>query len=146
MIDILIDDSLEVPTQNNCLTSRIENGSFIDISGNDVTVLEMVPSYSCSKWVERLEHVIIKVSINNGFRGQLKLTLISPAARESIILDKRPNDDSKDGFQEFEFLSVHFWDEIVENDKSWQLKIENLANEEGYVSLLDLILFGTSQE
>ena len=140
------DDPLLVPSKSECVSSRIKNNPSIEFRAREVTTLEITPSYSCHQIVERLEHVIIELTIDLNERGSLKLKLISPVGTESIILDKRPNDDSNEGFQEFEFLSVHFWNEIISSDKKWRLEIENSATVAGYVTLLDLILHGTAQE
>ena len=61
--------------------------------------------------IDKLEHVVVILSIAFPKRGELKLEITSPHGTKSTILDKRPNDKSRKGFDQFEFLSVHFWDE-----------------------------------
>ena len=61
--------------------------------------------------IDKLEHVVVVLSIAFAKRGELRLEVTSPHGTKSTILDKRPNDKSRKGFDHFEFLSVHFWDE-----------------------------------
>ncbi|XP_052791389.1 furin-like protease kpc-1 isoform X1 [Mya arenaria] len=101
-----------------------------------------------------LEHVQAKVTVKSKRRGDLVIHLTSPAGTRSTILPQRPNDsDRMKGFQDWAFLSVHFWGENPVGQ--WKLEIEVQKNSHGYVGsyggaqmtndLIDwsLILYGT---
>jgi subtilisin-like proprotein convertase family protein len=47
--------------------------------------------------VEQLEHVVANISFKHTTRGDLKLTLVSPAGTPSEILSFRKNDFSNKG-------------------------------------------------
>jgi len=85
--------------------------------------------------IDKLEHVTFVASIKFKNRGNLRIRITSPHETESTILDKRPHDASSKGFDKFEFLSVHFWDESPFGE--WQLKIENLGEEKDNWGSLD---------
>ena len=99
----------------------------------------------CLQHVDRLEHVIVKLTMDFSRRGNLKITLTSPSGTESVILDHRPNDDSNEGFSDFEFLTVQFWDEPI-LWKNWTIKFEDVTGRghTGLVNAAELILYGTS--
>ena len=74
-----------------------------------------------------MEHVIVKISLSFERRGLLRITLTSPSGTKSNILDERPFDYSTRGFNRFDFLTVHMWDEppIIKN-KKWKINFENI--------------------
>ena len=56
-----------------------------------------------------------------------RIRIISPHETESTILDKRPHDASSKGFDKFEFLSVHFWDErFVKKHDSYDVHMNHI--------------------
>jgi len=97
--------------------------------------------------IDKLEHVVVVLSIAFAKRGELRLEVTSPHGTKSTILDKRPNDKSRKGFDHFEFLSVHFWDESPIGN--WTLKIVNLGGsrqQEGSLKHFQLRLHGTGYD
>ena len=79
-----------------------------------------------SSRVDRMEHVIAKISLQFSRRGALEIYLISPSGTKSMILGKRQHDSSPKGFNNFNFLTVHFWDE--DPFGTWKLQIVNTGN------------------
>ena len=139
-------DWITVPSQHSCTTSVIETtDQYADIEPNKPLILYFESDSSCTQHVEKLEHVILKLSVDFDRRGDLKISIFSPSGTESNVLDQRPNDSSKDGFDEFEFLTVHFWDEANE-DGQWTVKVEDVSNKGhvGTLRLVQLILYGTA--
>ncbi|XP_064647611.1 neuroendocrine convertase 1-like isoform X2 [Lineus longissimus] len=62
--------------------------------------------------VNYLEHVLLKVNVNYTRRGDIFVTLSSPASEmKTGLLAQRNRDFSKDGFQGWYFMSVHNWGE-----------------------------------
>ena len=59
--------------------------------------------------VDKLEHVVLTVSFIHRRRGDLSLLLISPSGTKSELLSTRRYDDSKEGLDEWKFMTVHFW-------------------------------------
>lgn len=59
--------------------------------------------------VSRVEHVTITVDISHSKRGDLSIKLVSPAGIASYLAVNRQNDDSTDGFQRWNFMSVAHW-------------------------------------
>ena len=75
--------------------------------------------------INRIEHTIARITLSFPRRGALELYLTSPSGTRSMILGKRPHDSSPKGFSNFNFLSVHFWDE--DPIGTWKLQIVNTA-------------------
>ncbi|XP_055929177.1 furin-like isoform X1 [Argiope bruennichi] len=73
-----------------------------------------------------LEHVQVIISLNFHPRGNLHITLISPSGTQSAILLPRPHDKIDGSFNNWPFMSVHFWGEIPQGN--WKLVITNDGN------------------
>lgn len=63
------------------------------------------------------------VSLDAIDRGSVQLTLTSPSGMTSQLLTRRSADKSKLGFQDWPFMSVHFWGELPAG--IWTLTFEN---------------------
>ena len=63
--------------------------------------------------VDKLEHVVLTVSFIHRRRGDLSLLLISPSGTKSELLSTRRYDDSKEGLDDWKFMTVHFWGKIL---------------------------------
>ncbi|GBP13448.1 Neuroendocrine convertase 2 [Eumeta japonica] len=71
--------------------------------------------------VRYLEHVQAVVSANATRRGDLELFLTSPMGTRSMILSRRANDDdSRDGFTKWPFMTTHTWGEYPQG--TWTLE------------------------
>lgn len=73
--------------------------------------------------VNYLEHVQAKLTLTYYRRGNLVIHLTSPSGTRSTLLPKRPSDMNKGGFNQWAFLSVHFWEENPRG--TWKLEIED---------------------
>lgn len=73
--------------------------------------------------VRFLEHVQCKVSLRFMPRGNLRVRLTSPAGTTSTLLTPRPRDLLSSAFDDWPFLSVHYWGEAP--DGRWTLDIVN---------------------
>ncbi|KAA8585691.1 hypothetical protein FQN60_004385, partial [Etheostoma spectabile] len=139
-----------VPSQHTCShtperrTRHIHAGQHLNCS---------ISTSGCSEEHERhvayLEHVVVKVLIVHPRRGDLEINLISPSGTRSQLLANRLFDSSKEGFRNWEFMTVHFWGERAEG--TWTLEIvdspSKLRNPEvlGNLKEWTLVLYGTSQ-
>lgn len=59
--------------------------------------------------VDKLEHVVLTVSFIHRRRGDVSLLLVSPSGTRSELLSTRRYDDSKEGLDDWRFMTVHFW-------------------------------------
>ncbi|NWR25354.1 PCSK4 convertase, partial [Emberiza fucata] len=101
---------------------------------------------SCSKSIRSLEHVQVQLSLSYSRRGDLVVALSSPMGTTSTLVTLRPYDTSQDGYQDWTFMSTHFWDE---NPKGiWTLQLENKGDAEntGQLTSFILHLHGTDED
>ncbi|NXA01429.1 PCSK4 convertase, partial [Nesospiza acunhae] len=92
---------------------------------------------SCSKSIRSLEHVQVQLSLSYSRRGDLVVALSSPMGTTSTLVTVRPYDTSQDGYQDWTFMSTHFWDE---NPKGiWTLLLENRGDAENTGGPLSLL-------
>lgn len=95
--------------------------------------------------VRYLEHVQCKITLRFFPRGNLRILLTSPMGTTSTLLFERPRDIVKSNFDDWPFLSVHFWGERAEG--RWTLQIINggrrRVNQPGILSKWQLIFYGT---
>jgi proprotein convertase subtilisin/kexin type 5 len=76
--------------------------------------------------VRFLEHVQCKISLRFFPRGNLRILLTSPMGTTSVLLFERPRDVGSSNFDDWPFLSVHYWGEKA--DGRWTLQITNAGN------------------
>ena len=77
--------------------------------------------------VRYLEHVQAKLSLRYAPRGDIKISLTSPRGTQSFLLLPRPKDRVASSFDNWPFLSVHFWGEDPTGE--WTLEIINDGNQ-----------------
>ncbi|XP_055845205.1 furin-like protease 2 isoform X2 [Episyrphus balteatus] len=96
--------------------------------------------------VRYLEHVQCKITLRFFPRGNLRILLTSPMGTTSTLLFERPRDIVKSNFDDWPFLSVHFWGEKAEG--RWNLQVINggrrRVNQPGILSKWQLIFYGTA--
>lgn len=59
--------------------------------------------------IARLEHVTITMNARHGRRGEMSVDLISPTGVISHIATQRKNDISREGYDNWTFMSVKHW-------------------------------------
>lgn len=98
--------------------------------------------------VRFLEHVQCKITLRFFPRGNLRILLTSPMGTTSTLLFERPRDVIKSNFDDWPFLSVHFWGEKAEG--RWTLQIINggrrRVNQPGVLYKWQLIFYGTQTD
>ncbi|XP_045511853.1 furin-like protease 1 isoform X1 [Pieris brassicae] len=94
--------------------------------------------------VNYLEHVQARVSLSATRRGDLRITLTSPAGTRVTLLTPRQHDLSRAGFNSWPFMSVHMWGESPLGE--WLLEVSNEGRFMGRATLQDwsLTFYGTS--
>ncbi|XP_050438034.1 neuroendocrine convertase 2 [Adelges cooleyi] len=79
--------------------------------------------------VKYLEHVQAVITLNATRRGDVELFLTSPMGTKSMILSRRPNDDDRrDGFTKWPFMTTHTWGEYPAGE--WTLEVKFNTPEE----------------
>ncbi|KAG7300217.1 hypothetical protein JYU34_015779 [Plutella xylostella] len=92
--------------------------------------------------VNYLEHVQARVSLSASRRGDLRITLTSPAGTRVTLLAPRAHDSSRAGFNSWPFMSVHMWGEAPLG--IWQLEVSNEGRYmAGPLTQWELIFYGT---
>ncbi|KAH8335407.1 hypothetical protein KR074_000811 [Drosophila pseudoananassae] len=94
--------------------------------------------------VNYLEHVQAKITLTSQRRGDIQLYLRSPANTSVTLLTSRLHDNSRSGFNQWPFMSVHTWGESPRG--RWQLEIHNEGRYMGHALLREwsLIFYGTT--
>lgn len=115
--------SLQCSNQRCCLVYRQIEPSY----GSALTVaMDVNACIGTLNEVRHLEHVQCKVTLRFFPRGNLRLLLTSPMGTTSTLLFERPRDVVSSNFDDWPFLSVHFWGERAEG--RWTLQIINAGN------------------
>ncbi|KAF1510039.1 Proprotein convertase subtilisin/kexin type 4, partial [Eudyptula minor novaehollandiae] len=92
--------------------------------GSELTVSTDISSCSGrTKRIRSLEHVRVRLSLSYSRRGDLVIALTSPMGTTSTLLTVRPYDTSQQGYEDWTFMSTHFWDENPNG--TWTLRLEN---------------------
>ncbi|KAK7573323.1 hypothetical protein V9T40_010514 [Parthenolecanium corni] len=136
-----------VPNQHICKSQEIHEDRSIDpIPGNTLTVYMDVNGCPGSlNEIRYLEHIQCKISLRFFPRGNLRIDLTSPMGTTSTLLFERPRDVVSSNFDNWPFLSVHFWGEKAEG--RWTLRIHNNGNrhvnQPGILKSWQLIFYGT---
>ncbi|XP_064535723.1 furin-like protease 1 isoform X1 [Drosophila montana] len=91
--------------------------------------------------VNYLEHVQAKITLTSQRRGDIQLYLKSPANTRVTLLTSRMHDNSRSGFNQWPFMSVHTWGESPHGN--WQLEIHNEGRYMAQITQWDMILYGT---
>ncbi|XP_055634461.1 furin-like protease 2 isoform X2 [Toxorhynchites rutilus septentrionalis] len=138
-----------VPPQHICKSREINEDRPIEGSVG-YTLQTHMDVNGCAGTVNEvrfLEHVQCKITLRFFPRGNLRILLTSPMGTTSTLLFERPRDVTKSNFDDWPFLSVHFWGEKA--DGRWTLQILNgghrRVSQPGILSKWQLIFYGTNQ-
>uniref|UniRef100_W4VRF9 furin n=1 Tax=Corethrella appendiculata TaxID=1370023 RepID=W4VRF9_9DIPT len=136
-----------VPAQHICKSREINEDRQIEGSVG-YTLQTHMDVNGCAGTVNEvrfLEHVQCKLTLRFFPRGNLRILLTSPMGTTSTLLFERPRDVIKSNFDDWPFLSVHFWGEKAEG--RWTLQVINggrrRVNQPGILSKWQLIFYGT---
>uniref|UniRef100_A0A1B0GIL1 furin n=2 Tax=Lutzomyia longipalpis TaxID=7200 RepID=A0A1B0GIL1_LUTLO len=136
-----------VPPQHICKSREINEERSID-GTYGYTLQTHMDVNGCAGTVNEvrfLEHVQCKITLRFFPRGNLRILLTSPMGTTSTLLFERPRDVVKSNFDDWPFLSVHFWGEKAEG--RWTLQVINggrrRVNQPGILSKWQLIFYGT---
>lgn len=109
--------SISFPQINRQIPS--ENSLILKITTNACKGSETEVNY--------LEHVQAVITVNSTRRGDIEMFLTSPMQTRSMILSKRINDDDyRDGFTKWPFMTTHAWGEYPQG--TWTLEVSAHCN------------------
>ena len=94
-----------IPSDIHLRFRDIPSGGSIDIQ---------IPTKGCEgspAEVKKLEHVLLTVSFIHRRRGDVSILLTSPSGTKNEMLSTRHYDDSKEGLDNWGFMTVHCWGE-----------------------------------
>ncbi|XP_034515891.1 proprotein convertase subtilisin/kexin type 4 [Ailuropoda melanoleuca] len=96
--------------------------------------------------IRSLEHVQVRLSLSYSRRGDLEISLTSPMGTRSTLVAIRPLDVSGQGYNNWIFMSTHFWDEDPQG--LWTLGLENKGSyfNTGMLYRYTLLLYGTAED
>ncbi|XP_037360855.1 proprotein convertase subtilisin/kexin type 4 isoform X2 [Talpa occidentalis] len=96
--------------------------------------------------IRSLEHVQVQLSLAYSRRGDLEISLTSPMGTRSTLVAVRPFDVSGQGYNNWIFMSTHFWDEDPRG--TWTLGLENKGYyfNTGTLYRYTLLLYGTAED
>ncbi|CAH2087558.1 unnamed protein product [Euphydryas editha] len=146
----LAEQWISVPPQHICKSQEINEDKPIESSyGYALSVhMDVIGCSGTVNEVRFLEHVQCKISLRFFPRGNLRILLTSPMGTTSTLLFERPRDVISSNFDDWPFLSVHFWGERAEG--RWTLQIVNAGNrhvnQPGILKKWQLIFYGTSTD
>ncbi|KAL7296421.1 hypothetical protein TKK_0010430 [Trichogramma kaykai] len=137
-----------VPVQRICKSQEVNEDRQIESTYGYTLSVTMNVS-GCENTLNEvrfLEHVQCKLSLRFFPRGNLRISLTSPMGTTSTLLFERPRDVLNSNFDDWPFLSVHFWGEKAEGQ--WTLEIINAGtrhvNSPGILKKWQLIFYGTA--
>lgn len=136
-----------VPPQHICKSQEVREDRQIDQSYGSI-LTTAVDASGCTGTVNEVrfvEHVQCKISLRFFPRGNLRIVLTSPSGTPSTLLMERPRDVVSSNFDDWPFLSVHYWGENPTG--RWTLHIINAGNrhvnQPGILRKWQLIFYGT---
>ncbi|PIO73515.1 convertase P-domain protein [Teladorsagia circumcincta] len=134
------------PPRYHCTAGTIDTPHEIPEDGNLILELDTDACLGTATEVRYLEHVQAVVSFNSTRRGDTTLYLVSPMGTRTMILSRRPkDDDSKDGFTNWPFMTTHTWGENPIG--KWRLiaRFQGPGKHRGTLKKFSLMLHGTKE-
>jgi subtilisin-like proprotein convertase family protein len=139
-----IGNAIQLATNNWTNLAVVTNYSLAQTN-----LVEPIPSFDTNGLVKtfvvdlpvdiRLEHVMLKVDITHRIRGDLEITMESPSGTRSVL--SAVNADVNSDYDNFEFLSVRNWGELVNG--TWTVRVADLRpGANGLVDALEMNWFG----
>lgn len=88
-----------------CIFRDVPSGGALELS---------IPTKACAGTIaeiNKLEHVVLTISFIHRRRGDVSILLMSPSGTKNEMLSTRHYDDSKEGLDNWGFMTVHCWGE-----------------------------------
>ncbi|XP_021348495.1 furin-like protease kpc-1 isoform X3 [Mizuhopecten yessoensis] len=112
-----------VPPQNICEIRLQERNRPVPANSKISVPLHTDGCIRTVNQVKYLEHVQARITLCAIRRGEISIYLRSPMGTRSTLLARRQRDVSRDGFNNWAFMTTHNWGEYAKG--TWTLEIEN---------------------
>nr|XP_018916303.1 PREDICTED: neuroendocrine convertase 2 [Bemisia tabaci] len=133
-----------VPARYHCEAGYMKKFQAIPKSGSVILKIHTRVCQGFENEVNYLEHVQAVVTLNSTRRGDVELFLTSPMGTKSMILSRRVNDDDKrDGFIKWPFMTTHMWGEYPQGTWQLEVKFNSDVPQNGFIKEWTLMLHGT---
>lgn len=113
----------------------------IPMNGKLGITLETDACKGSPNYVRYLEHVQARITLTADRRGEIEIYLTSPSSTKSTLLARRGRDYSREGFNNWAFMTTHNWGEEAEG--KWYLQIENGASSCEFYDQICVFIFRT---
>lgn len=135
-----------VPPRYHCEAGIMNETRQIPSNKPLIMKIETNACLGLSTEVRYLEHVQAVVTLNASRRGDLELFLTSPMGTRSMILSTRQNDDdSRDGFTKWPFMTTHTWGEYPQGTWLLEASFNSTTIQTGFIKEWSLMLHGTKE-
>ncbi|RWS26566.1 proprotein convertase type 2 precursor-like protein [Leptotrombidium deliense] len=152
-----------VPPRFHCDSGTFDKLSKIPANESLFLKLDTKACANTETEVNYVEHVQAVITLNSTRRGDVTLYLISPMgtrlvaikiarplifvrANRSMILSRRPkDDDSRDGFTKWPFMTTHTWGEDPKGRWKLEVRFESEQPQSGFIKEWTLMIHGTKQ-
>nr|KAG5695278.1 hypothetical protein BaRGS_028213 [Batillaria attramentaria] len=115
-----------VPPQHICEIRSLDHNRIVPQNGKIIVPLYTDGCEGTVNHVKYLEHVQARITMTSTRRGEIQIFLTSPSLTRSTLLAKRTRDTSREGFNNWAFMTTHNWGEPAKGQ--WALEIENGAS------------------
>ncbi|CAO1425802.1 unnamed protein product [Diamesa serratosioi] len=135
-----------VPPRYHCEAGSITQMHQIPTSRSLLLKIDTTACFGTDTQVNYLEHVQAVVSANSSRRGDLEMFLTSPMGTRSMILSRRPNDDDRrDGFTKWPFMTTHTWGEYPKGIWLLEVSFNSQDPQTGWLKEWSLVLHGSKE-
>ncbi|XP_032004348.1 proprotein convertase subtilisin/kexin type 4-like [Hylobates moloch] len=149
----LLDAGLLVDTARTWLPTQPQRKCAVRVQNRPTPILPLIHIRknvsACAgrrNSIRSLEHVQAQLTLSYSRRGDLEVSLTSPLGTRSTLVAVRPLDVSTEGYNNWVFMSTHFWDENPQG--VWTLGLENKGYyfNTGTLYRYTLLLYGTAED
>jgi proprotein convertase subtilisin/kexin type 2 len=132
------------PPRFHCEAGTINEHHEIPSDGNLILELSTDACVGSATEVNYLEHVQAIVTLNSTRRGDTTMYLVSPSGTRTMILSRRPkDDDAKDGFTNWPFMTTHTWGENPRGKWRLIVRFQGKGEHRGTLKRFTLMLHGS---
>lgn len=127
-----------VPSRFHCDAGSMNGAYAIPTKEPVVLTIDTKACKGNASEVNYIEHVQAIITLNATRRGDLKLFLTSPSGTRSMILNRRPfDDDNKNGFVRWPFMTTQTWGENPRGKWKLEAKFYNELDANDNLGLKD---------
>ncbi|XP_066245943.1 neuroendocrine convertase 2 isoform X1 [Euwallacea similis] len=135
-----------VPPRYHCEGGSVSELKRIPTRGSVIMKINTNACKGNNTEVRYLEHVQAVITLNATRRGDVELFLTSPMGTRSMILSRRQNDDDgRDGFSKWPFMTTHTWGECPQGIWTLEAKFNSEVPQAGFFKEWSLMLHGTKE-